>query len=470
MGRFPRLRFQVGDLGPIHGVFVSHAHSDHLDPYTLVRLWRELDSPPVLLLPVTLSFLVPLFREHLPDCDICVIGAHMPVTFRGVDLFGFYDIGPAPTNEDDVMVLVVRSGAETALVEADANLSLDHPEFREFITMLMAEPGIESAVFLTTENELTGTLFSKDCPDRDARDALADMAMNEMLSSVQALYAPVDDPQDLWHHPHILRLVHGQGLTAPHELDPRWHHILFPVGVEDRVREERASAARAGFHHQIDSLTVGSVHTITDGRIEAVVPLPGLKMLDHDEQRRFDPELVFFPDLPCAPLRFDTRDVGSQRARILALLNHRFLPYLHGGRQPSVLHLLAGYGGVYRVRVHYGITVDGEAWDYVLGFDARDFVEQPSSEEDEPHETYWANDLDDFLDGLCDEFSTFCRTQFPEQDIRLWACLATPLLNSDLVEKRVRHHFERARAGLTPGAYVMGLFEAGLHGAAAPLS
>ena len=42
-----------------------HAHCDHLDPYTLVRLWKELHVAPVLLLPKTLSFLVPVFQKYL---------------------------------------------------------------------------------------------------------------------------------------------------------------------------------------------------------------------------------------------------------------------------------------------------------------------------------------------------------------------------------------------------------------------
>ena len=462
MGRFPRLRFETTDLGPIHAIFISHAHSDHLDPYTLVRLWQELDTPPVLLLPVTLSFLAPVFREHLDSCDIRILLPQEPQLFRGVELFGFYDINIAPTNEDDVMVLVVRNETDIALVEADANLTLDHPELREFVSLLMTQPGIESAVFLTTENELAGTLPSKDCPTVDARHDLAEHAMNEMLEAVLDLYQPPSDPSDpsdLWQCSHLIRLIHGQGLTAPHELDPRWQRILFPVRIHHRVREEQATAARMGCQHKVGALTVGGVHAISKGQIEAVTPLKRLELLDHDEQRTFDALLPFFPTLPCAPLRTDARSHTMQHNRILALLNQRFLPYLHGGRQPSFIHLLTAYGGAYRVRIHFGTTVEEEAWDYVVDFDTPDFVEEPAGDAS-PQETYWANDLDDFLDGRCDEFSTFCRSPFPDhQDIRLRACLATPLLHAGLVEKRVRLHFERAHHGLTPGSYVLPLYE-----------
>lgn len=458
MGRFPRLRFDTAILQPVHAVFLSHAHSDHLDPYTLIRLWRELPDPPVLLLPVTLSFLIPLFEEHLENVEIQVLHAHTPQPFRGVELLGFFDIGLAPTNEDDVMVLVVSHHDERVLVEADANLQLDDPEFRGFISWLMREPGIETAVFLSTENELNGTVEARNCRTAEEREDLRDAAMNEMLQGVVDLYTPCDDPEDLWHGTQVLRFLHGQGLTAPQELDARWQQILFPVRIEQRVREERAAAERSGFAVQIDSLDVGAVHTIAGGSLQSKVPLPGLQLLDHEAVRRFDPATPFFPDLALAPIRGDTRNTEAQRARIRAMLDQRFLPYLHGSRQPPVLHLLSMVGGVYRIRVHYGADLD-EPLDYELGFGERGFIEVPPGEE-APHETYWANDLDDMLAGRCDEFTNFCRTLFPEMEIRLWACLAMPLLNSDLVLERTRIHFERAVAGLDAGSYVRELYPA----------
>ena len=64
----------------------------------------------------------------------------------------------------------------------------------------------------------------------------------------------------------------------------------------------------------------------------------------------------------------------------------------------------------------------------------------------------------DFLDGRCDEFSVFCRQQFQVEQMRLWVCMATPLLNSDIVFKRVSLHFERAREGLCPGSWVLPMY------------
>jgi hypothetical protein len=454
MGRFPRLRFHSAALEPIHAVYLSHAHCDHLDPYTLVRLWRELESPPLLIVPVSLSFLLPLFREYLDNPEIQVLKGHENWTFRGLEFLGFFDIGTEANNEDDVMVLVLTNGTERVLIEADARLSLEHPNFRKFISMLMRRPDLQTSVYLTTENELTGTLESRNCSTIEERENLHEYATYEMLEAVHYLYMPVEDPVDIWQGERVLRLVHGQGLTAPHELDESWQHILFPVRIADRVDAEREAAEQNGCKHQIGCLTVGHTHTIEAGRIVHRAPAQGLTLLDDEKDRAYNAHLPFFPQFPCAPLRADSRDTELQRTRILALLNERFLPYLHGIRLPPVLHLLADSGGTYRIRIHYGQAEDDNAKDYVLGFSECRFIEETASQEPE-QEAYWANDLEDFLDGRCDEFSIFCRKQFPVEQMRLWSCLSTPLLNSDLVLKRIGLHFERARSGLTPGSYVL---------------
>ena len=123
-----------------------------------------------------------------------------------------------------------------------------------------------------------------------------------------------------------------------------------------------------------------------------------------------------------------------------------------------MLHLLAAHGGRYRIRIQYGDVVDEDARDYVLGYATGGFQEEDTA--GTPQESYWANDLEDFLDGRCDEFSTSCRRLLPAEQMRLWECLGTPLLNSDLVLKRVRLHFDRASQGLSPGSWVMEM----LHG------
>ena len=228
--------------------------------------------------------------------------------------------------------------------------------------------------------------------------------------------------------------------------------------IEDRVQAERVIASEQEKKHTIDHLRVGYIHTIENGNIQTTKRFSELKILDKEEDRDFCANLPFFPTFPCAPLRFDIRDVQMQRSRILTVLNERFLPYLHGLRQPPVLHLLSEYDGVYRIRVHYGNNESEQAYDYELSYENNLFIEKKMNDTLPEQEAYWGNDLEDFLDGRCDEFTTFCRQQFPVEEMRLWICLATPLLNSDLVLQRVQLHFERAAKGLCPGSWVLGMY------------
>ena len=256
----------------------------------------------------------------------------------------------------------------------------------------------------------------------------------------------------------MIRLIHGQGLAAPHELDPSWQRILFPVRIEDRVQLEQQVARSSGFRHQISSLQVGHTHRITDGRVADIYPAAGVQLLDKEEERTFALQEPFFPALPVAPLRDSPRDIVAQKHRILELLNHTFLPYLHGLRAPPVLHLLSEHGGEYRIRIQYGTPENMECKDYVLSFRQLRFTE-PDPVDGPAQEQYWANDIADFLDGLCDEFTVFCRAQLPSPFMRLWTCLSTPLLNSSLAHKRIQLHFERAQKGLTAGSWVMPLYQ-----------
>ena len=458
MSRFPRVRFEADIFADVDAVYLTHAHCDHLDPYTLTRLWNELDKPPTLIIPISLGHLIPLCTQYLKGLEIIVLKPHSPIVFKGVEFLGFFDVGYQPNNEEDVMILVLTHEQERILVEADARLGLELVHFRQFVSMLLRAPHLETAVYLTTENELSGTMEGRNCSSIEERQALFEYAFEELHTSIEQLYVPFDDPMDLWKEKHLIRLIHGQGLTAPHELDERWQKILFPVRIDDRVQAEREVAERYGYEHSIDALHVGHTHTIVAGEIVDKHKIGGLTILDNEEQRIFELNLPFFPELPCAPLRMNLRDVEQQRVQIIALLNTCFLPFLLGLRQPPVLHLLSEHQGMYRIQIHYGSVLHEQSYDYTLSFEQMSFVEAKSNMEP-AHEAYWANDLIDFLEGYCDEFSTFSRRQIPAPYMRLWAAMATPLLNSDMMKRRLELHFERAAQGLSPSSWVLEMYE-----------
>ena len=79
--------------------------------------------------------------------------------------------------------------------------------------------------------------------------------------------------------------------------------------------------------------------------------------------------------------------------------------------------------------------------------------------EGDAQEEYWANDLDDYFQGIADDFTTFCRS-FPGGDNHeFWDCLGMPFLNDDLVAKKIRYHFQRAQRGETAQSFVSPLWD-----------
>ncbi len=132
-----------------------------------------------------------------------------------------------------------------------------------------------------------------------------------------------------------------------------------------------------------------------------------------------------------------------------------FLPWLIGHRDPPIEHLLSACGGEYRVRVRYGTSEHHQSRDWVISFERLAFAE--SLAHGEPQEDYWANDLEDYLDGRCDDFSTFCRTPLALSHL-LWDCLGMPFLNDDLVARKLRFHFERAARGESVDDWVLGFY------------
>ncbi len=121
------------------------------------------------------------------------------------------------------------------------------------------------------------------------------------------------------------------------------------------------------------------------------------------------------------------------------------------------LALLAGCGGQYRIRLRFGTVSDHVDEDQGIMFASLRFHAIPT--DGEPQEFYWANDLEDYLDGRCDDFSTFCRHPLSEGVTRLWSCLGMPYLNNDLVERKLRYHFERARRGESLSDWVLRFYQ-----------
>jgi L-ascorbate metabolism protein UlaG (beta-lactamase superfamily) len=73
MERNPMIKLDYSKLQDISAIFISHAHTDHFDPYTLLEMYEAIKPRPVLLIPETISFLVPLLEKNLPKQKIKIL-------------------------------------------------------------------------------------------------------------------------------------------------------------------------------------------------------------------------------------------------------------------------------------------------------------------------------------------------------------------------------------------------------------
>ena len=453
LGRFPRVRFEPSSLPRLDAVYISHSHTDHLDPYALVAMWPQLDPKPRLLLPQSLRYLEGLLRRYLDDPQIVFLADREPVSVGGATVMGMFNPELRPTNEDDVMVLSVRTEREAFLCESDALLPFYDPDVREFLAELLGGDELETSCLLSIKNEGGATMAMLGC-DPSERPARLSRELEVSYNEIYEIYTEIEDLEvDLWSNPRLVRLIGGQGICYPQALDPRWNRVLFPIRLVDRVRMERDVAGQHELAHSIEEFIPGEIHSVVGGALAGREPCRYLELLDREEERYFDPGFELVEHFVCAPLAGGARNPASQRRRIEKVLERRFLPHLIGSRSPPVEHLLGGTRGEYRIRVRFGDSESAEDRDWVLRFESLQFVEEAAAAT--PDEFYWANDLEDFLDGRCDEFSTFARKPLGGHQQRLWRTLGLPYLNNDLVERKLALHFERAAGGQTLEQWVL---------------
>jgi ribonuclease BN (tRNA processing enzyme) len=100
MERTVKVKLDPEKISTIDAIYISHAHSDHFDPYTLVEIYRSChvddrrhlaqgqtgkdfsssitetdglcrnDKKPLLIVPFTLRYLEPLLTEYLPSARV----------------------------------------------------------------------------------------------------------------------------------------------------------------------------------------------------------------------------------------------------------------------------------------------------------------------------------------------------------------------------------------------------------------
>jgi CRISPR/Cas system CMR-associated protein Cmr1 (group 7 of RAMP superfamily) len=75
------------------------------------------------------------------------------------------------------------------------------------------------------------------------------------------------------------------------------------------------------------------------------------------------------------------------------------------------------------------------------------------------NETYFLEDLINFMEGKIELYSNFWQYLEPGTNIYLWECLGANFINNEIVLKKFRYHFDLAKKGIEPRKRVLNLIK-----------
>lgn len=80
MERTVKVRLDPEKMQTLDAIYISHAHTDHFDPYTLIEIYKY--ASPLLIFPFTLRYLEGLLHEFLPHVKIHWLNNRETFLFR----------------------------------------------------------------------------------------------------------------------------------------------------------------------------------------------------------------------------------------------------------------------------------------------------------------------------------------------------------------------------------------------------
>lgn len=458
MERSVKVELDMEKIKTVDAIYVSHSHTDHLDPYTLIPIYQN--ANPILLLPYTLAFVVPLIREYIPTIRIEILYPHQAFQHEGISITGHMFPQNTITNEDDVMMLSIENDRELLFAEIDTLPEEDDLDTQKQLFRILTKKSYETVCYLASRNELPGQLPVLDLPIKKRkafRDEYIAGRKEEMYFSYQkGEYEDFANFPNIYEIPNLVRGFIGQGIVYPRRFSLDYARVqIFPL--EEIASMESDIARECGYEFSQKALLPGRQYKVENGNIETgrkECPIGELIIdREHGNLESTDPRL--YADAPLFPR--ENLDIVTEKRRILEVLNARFLSYWSASAVASLRStLIKNHDGCYRI----GLKVQN-AETVVFEYSLADVVfrEVPYSTELHIDEDYWLLDIVDFLDGRQELYSNFWHRLDPKKIYRLWTCLGANFCNHDLLLNKYRLHFERAKSGLTVESFVSEVYD-----------
>ncbi len=455
MARNPQLHLDFGKLPPLDAIYLTHPHCDHFDPYSLINIYKH--QNPAILLPETALYLKPLLSEYLGGPDIFILRHGEKARLFGLQFLAYLFTNPYHTNESDVMMFSVDNGKELLFYEGDTAM----PESENPWNAVYArfnEKEYESRIYIATRNELEALFLSYDAPDPVHRKRRLAEYRRKRDEEMEWEYLRFDEGYahypEIWQLPGVLRILVGQGIIVDPEIEGRYLALSAPFPLPEVADRERRMARKYGRRISVEAHSPGNRFNISKGSVVERTAIPYLeKMVLHPVS--FQNETDIPPVRDVRPLDKGMRNTDLQRNKILNLINNRFLPFQLGSLEdPLTDAMLQNQDHAYRIEVVYGVPGKEQTESYLYDFGKTGFELSTGPAKRAADERYWANDLEDFLDGKQDLFSSSL-DHFPDAiQRRLWNFMGLPYLTSDIVYNKLRFHFDNAKKGVNVSQWV----------------
>lgn len=427
MQRNPQITIDYKNLGKIDAIFLSHAHCDHFDPYTLMEMYENIEEKPLILLPETLLFLLPLLEQYLPEQKVRILRNKEPFVLEGITLRGLIFNNDYITNEDDVMTLFISNEKEILYAEVDT-IPPENLETQGYIYKILTEHDYETILYIATRNELEGNLKVLDLQSPTERKKFEKAYREERMGDFEWQYQKFENDPEI-DYPDIMRIkgfmkaIIGQGIIYPITLDEK-SSSLGVLSLEEIEKLEKQFSKESNYHFPISSFDAGYRYAIERGQIKKGEKIPyfkkysmikGVKNMDVSFQRSASPGPLLYPKVP--------RNKEEQELLILDLLNNRFLPYWLGNLEsPLKSSILASQGHTYVISIKYGDKENYTETHYSYGFGKMKFSRMEVLSKN-INEDYWADDIEDFYNGTQELYSNFWHRLNLRKSYFLWTLL-----------------------------------------------
>ena len=449
MERNTKIKLDPEKMKSIDAIYISHAHTDHLDPYTLVEIYQH--ASPLLILPVTLRFLAPVFAEYLPTTQIHWLVPRESFTLNGVEIMGYMFSQADITNEDAVMMLSISNDRELFFAEIDTIPDEYDTDIATALFQIFDRREYQTRCYLASRNELEWQLRMYDYTgnrQKSFRSEYIAGRKEEIRASYEKYeYEEYSDMDNIMTLPGFVRGYIGQWLQYPASLSVSLSELsIFPL---DEIASMESDIARGfGYDFAQKALIPGRQYRVENGTIEPgrkECPIGEIKNKNEKIKVESEWEKRIYARWPLIPREYTPDELTVSIEKIRNILNTRFLPYWSASPVASLRSaLIQNKDGAYRIQFKINAE-DSIIFEY--SFASSEFIQVPYTQSARIDEDYWLFDILDYLDGRQELYSNFWHTLDPKRIYRLWTCLGADYMNNDLVIAKYRLHFERAVRG-----------------------